>query len=353
MSDNQPLTVKSIEWNDEQSILRIIDQTFLPGRTVYSDIKDTGRVWEAIKKLRVRGAPAIGISAAYGFYLGIKDLPEDNFLSFKVEAERIGDYLKSSRPTAVNLGWAVDRLLQTINAYKEKPVGEIKKRVLQIAKTIHSDDRRICKAIGELGAELVKKGDQIITHCNTGGLATAEYGTALSVIYHAHIAGKDIHVWVDETRPLLQGARLTTYELSQAEVPFTLITDSMAGMVMQQEKADMVIVGTDRVAANGDTANKIGTYSLAVLANAHNIPFYVAAPLSSIDLSTKSGKEIPIEERDSDEVTHWESHQIAPKKTTVYNPAFDVTPASLISGFITEKGIVTENFEENLKALFE
>lgn len=351
MADKAPLSVKSLEWIEDH--LRIIDQTYLPNRTVYSDLKDVGRVWEAIKKLRVRGAPAIGIAAAYGFYLGLRDQNEEHYKSFKIEAERIGDYLKSARPTAVNLSWAIDRLLQTITAYKDKPITEIKDRVLQVAKTIHEEDRNTCIKIGKAGIELVPKKANILTHCNTGGLATAEYGTALSVIYHAHQKDDGIHVWVDETRPLLQGARLTAYELHEAEIPHTLVTDSMAGHLMNQGKVDLVIVGTDRVAANGDVANKIGTYTLAVLADAHNIPFYVAAPLSSMDLSLESGGDIEIEERESDEVTHFNQQRTAPKKTEAYNPAFDITPKELVTAFVTEKGIIKPPYKKSLAKLFE
>lgn len=349
MSNDKDLAVQSIEWRD--GYVRILDQTYLPNRTVYSDIRDVGRLWEAIKKLRVRGAPAIGIAAAYGFYLGIRDLPENSFNSFWVEVERIADYLNSARPTAVNLSWAMKRLKNTIYAHKDDPISEIKQRVLKTAKTIHEEDKRVCKQIGEIGQELVSNNANILTHCNTGSLATGQYGTALSVVFHAFDAGKKIHVWVDETRPLLQGARLTAWELMNAEIPMTLITDSTAGSLMKQGKVDMVIVGTDRVAANGDTANKIGTYSLAVLANEHNIPFYVAAPLSSIDLELDNGENIPIEEREGTELTTIGKSQIAPKKVQVYNPAFDVTPNHLISGFITEEGIIKSDFKKKFSEL--
>ncbi|MFH5831552.1 S-methyl-5-thioribose-1-phosphate isomerase [Halalkalibaculum sp. DA3122] len=350
MANDTETTVQSIEWRGDH--LRILDQTYLPNREVYSDIEDVGRIWESIKKLRVRGAPAIGIAAAYGFYLGIKDLPESTFESFWVEVERIADYLESARPTAVNLHWALNRLKSTIQAHKEKEISEIKDIVLKTAKTIHDEDKRINKKIGENGLDLVGDKANILTHCNTGSLATAQYGTALSVIFHAHEAKKDIHVWVDETRPLLQGARLTSWELMNAEIPMKLITDSMAGSLMQQNKVDMVIVGADRVAANGDTANKIGTYPLAVLASEHDLPFYVAVPLSTIDMELKDGTDIPIEERESDEIANFNGSQVAPDKVETYNPAFDVTPHKYITGFITEKGIIKPNFEDNFKKLF-
>ena len=338
MSDSNDNAVKSIEWCETH--VRILDQTFLPGRTVYSDIRDVGRMWEAIKSLRVRGAPAIGIAAAYGFYLGIRDLPDTRFPSFWVEVNRIGDYLISARPTAVNLPWAIERLKNTIHAHREDPIESIKSRVLRVAQTIHEEDKRMCRLIGETGVELIPKNANILTHCNTGGLATGQYGTALSVIYHAHKAGKAIHVWVDETRPLLQGARLTAWELNRAEIPFHLITDSMGPSLMKQGKVDLVIVGTDRVTANGDMANKIGTYMLAVACKHHGIPFYVAAPYSTIDPKTATGDDIVIEERDGKEITTIGQTEIAPAKIPVHNPAFDVTPAELITAYITEKGII-------------
>lgn len=351
MSNDTDTAVQSIEWRDDH--LRILDQTYLPKREVYSDIQDVGRIWEAIKKLRVRGAPAIGIAAAYGFYMGIKELPESTFDSFWVEVERVAEYLEGARPTAVNLQWALDRIKTTIQAHKDKPIEEIKEIVLKTATTIHAEDKRICKKIGENGAALVKKDFKILTHCNTGSLATGQYGTALSVIFHAHEGGKNIEVWVDETRPLLQGARLTAWELMNAAIPMKLITDSAAGSLMRLGKVDMVIVGTDRVAANGDTANKIGTYPLAVLAKENDVPFYVAVPLSTIDMNLKNGDEIPIEEREGKEITSFNGSKVAPKKVETYNPAFDVTPHKYISGFITEKGIVKPPFNKGFKKLFE
>ena len=350
MAETKESTIQSIEWQGDH--LRILDQTYLPGREVYSDLKDVGRVWEAIKNLRVRGAPAIGITAAYGFYLGIKDLPESSFESFWVEVERVAEYLQSARPTAVNLEWAIDRLKTTIQAHKEKPIDEIKKIVLKTAKTIHDEDKRTCKKIGEHGVELIKKNAKVLTHCNTGGLATGQYGTALSVLYHAHEAGKKIHVWVDETRPLLQGARLTSWELLKADIPMKLITDSAAGSIMKKGDVDLIIVGADRVAANGDTANKIGTYPLAVMAREHEIPFYVAVPLSTIDMKLESGDEIPIEEREGSEIANVQGKQVAPEEVETYNPAFDVTPHKYISGFVTEEGIIEPPFDENFKKLF-
>lgn len=351
MSDNTDTAIQSIEWRDDH--LRILDQTYLPNREVYSDIRDVGRIWEAIKKLRVRGAPAIGIAAAYGLYLGIRELPENSFQSFWVEVERIAEYLETARPTAVNLHWALNRLKTTIQAHKDKEIEEIKKIVLETAKTIHDEDKRTCKKIGEMGLETVAENAKILTHCNTGSLATGQYGTALSVIFHAHQEGKNIQVWVDETRPLLQGSRLTSWELMNAEIPMKLITDSTSGSLMRRGEVDMVIVGTDRVAANGDTANKIGTYPLAVLAHENDVPFYVAVPLSTIDMELENGDEIPIEEREEEEIASFNGSRVAPKKVETYNPAFDVTPHKYITAFITEKGIIEPPFDKNFKKLFE
>jgi methylthioribose-1-phosphate isomerase len=340
---NEPIA--SIQWKEDR--VRLIDQTYLPIRLIYSDIRDVGQMWQAIKKLKVRGAPAIGIAAAYGLYLGVRDIKEGSFTSFWSEVKRLSDYLESARPTAVNLEWAMQRIQKDIYAHKDQPIAELKERILDLAKIIHEEDKRICKQIGEVGVEIVDKGANILTHCNTGSLATGHYGTALSVVYHAaEEYDNDLHVWVDETRPLLQGARLTTWELQQADIPMSLVVDSAAASLMQAGKVDVIIVGADRVAANGDTANKIGTYGLATLARAHDIPFYVALPTSTIDLDTATGADIEIEERDAGEVTHVGETQIAPDKTPVYNPAFDVTPVDLITGFITEKGIFADDVAE-------
>ena len=341
---------QSVKWDNGQ--IQIIDQTFLPDREVYITLTSAGQVWEAIKMLRVRGAPAIGIAGAYGLYLGIRDLPESAFKMFYSECNRVADYLDSSRPTAVNLSWALQRILNTIYAHKEKTIPELKEVALKTARTIHEEDRRLCKSIGENGVELVPDNANILTHCNTGGLATGEFGTAFSVILHAHKKKKVKMVWVDETRPLLQGARLTTWELEKAGVPFTLNIDSAAAFLMQNGKVDFVITGADRITKNGDTANKIGTYGLAVLAKAHNIPFYVAAPYSTIDMKLDSGSDIEIEERDPEEVTHIGNKRTAPKKVNVYNPAFDVTPNELITAIVTEKGIIRPDYKKNFEELF-
>ncbi|PKD44931.1 S-methyl-5-thioribose-1-phosphate isomerase [Rhodohalobacter barkolensis] len=341
---------QSITWNDDH--ITIIDQTYLPEREVYVDLTTEGQVWDAIKKMKVRGAPAIGITGAYGLYLGLRNAPETSFDSFYNEADRISEYLNSARPTAVNLSWALKRLNATIFAVKDKPISEIKQIILDTAKTIHNEDRRLCKSIGENGLDLIPDDARILTHCNTGGLATGEFGTAFSVILHAHHAGKLKQVWVDETRPLLQGSRLTTWELQKAEIPFHLNVDSAAAFLMQQGKVDLVVLGADRITKNGDTANKIGTYSLAVLADAHNIPFYVAAPYSTIDMDLETGSEIEIEQRDADEVTNFGNKQTAPDKVDVYNPAFDVTPNRLITAIITEKGVIKPNYKTNFEKLF-
>lgn len=351
MSNGIDTAIKSIEWRDDH--VRILDQTYLPGREVYSDIRDVGRMWEAIKKLRIRGAPAIGIAAAYGMYLGVKDLPENAFESFIVEVNRLAEYLEGARPTAVNLKWATNRIKSTIRAHKNKEISEIKEIILKTAKTIHDEDKRICKKIGENGVELIPKKSQVLTHCNTGSLATGQYGTALSVIFHAHEQGKKPFVWVGETRPLLQGSRLTAWELQNAEIPMKIITDSSAGSLMRQGEVDIIMVGADRVAANGDAANKIGTYPLAVLARENDIPFYIAAPLSTIDMEIDNGNDIPLEERDQEEILNYSDAQVAPKKAEAYNPAFDITPHSYINGIVTEEGIIEPPLDEGFRNIFE
>jgi methylthioribose-1-phosphate isomerase len=350
MTSEDKSVFQSIEWKDD--CLTIIDQTHLPSREVYIRLTSVGQVWDAIKKLKVRGAPAIGIAGAYGLYLGVRDLPESGFSSFYSECERISDYLNSSRPTAVNLSWALNRLLATIKSQKEQSTDELKSLILKTAIIIHDEDRRMCKAIGEHGVKLVPEQANILTHCNTGGLATGQYGTAFSVILHSYQAGNLKHVWVDETRPLLQGARLTTWELAKAGIPHQLIVDSAAAFLMQTQRVDMVITGADRITKNGDSANKIGTYSLAVLANHHNIPFYIAAPSSTIDMNLETGSDIDIEIRDENEITTFSGNQSAPDKTNAYNPAFDVTPHQLITAIITEKGIVKPDYSKKLTELF-
>lgn len=336
----------------ENGILTILDQTKLPSVTEFLEITNIEDAWDAIKKLKVRGAPAIGISAAYGLLLGIQEASDESFDAFYSHFQTKSKYLAESRPTAVNLFWALNRMDQCANEHKDKPVSEIKALLEKEAHLIRQEDEEVCRAIGEHALSLLSNGMGVLTHCNAGGIATAKYGTALAPLYLAKEKGWDIKVFADETRPLLQGARLTTWELMQAGIDVTLISDSMAAMVMQKGWVQAVIVGCDRVAANGDVANKIGTYGVALLAKAHNIPFYVAAPLSTIDLETKTGNEIPIEERENEEITEAFGKRTAPEGVKVFNPAFDVTPNEFITAIITEKGIIQQNYLEELPKLF-
>jgi methylthioribose-1-phosphate isomerase len=319
--------------------LDMIDQTLLPTEMKRIECRDVETVWEAIKMLRVRGAPAIGIAAAYGVIVGLQTTPDG--AKFYDRLEEVISYLATSRPTAVNLFWALDRMGKHAEELRaENDVAQVRQKLLEEAKAIHEEDRSMCHSIGEFGASLLENVDGVLTHCNAGGLATAEYGTALSVFFTAQDKGHDLHVYVDETRPLLQGARLTAWELMQRGITATLICDSMAAQVMREGRVQAVVTGADRIAANGDSANKIGTYSLAVLARVHGIPFYIAAPSSTFDLSIETGDEIPIEERDPNEITHGFGRQTAPEGVQVYNPAFDVTPADYIHAIITERGII-------------
>lgn len=340
---------QSIRWEDDH--LTILDQTFLPDREVYIDLNSVGQVWDAIKKQKIRGGPAIGIAGAYGLYFGAKNLPDSVFQTFYSECQRVADYVKTAQPAAMNLSWSLKRMLKTIYSQKEEDIADIKKNLLKTAATIHAEDRRTCKSIGKNGLEIIPKNAGILTHDNTGGLATGEYGTALSVISHAHNEGKLTMVWVNETRPLLQGARLTTWELKKSEIPHTLHVDSAAANLMKKGRIDLVITGADRISINGDTVNRIGTYNLAVLASAHDIPFYVASPLSTIDTDLGERGDIEFDERESEEVTHFGNKQTAPDKTDVYNPAFDITPHHLITAFITEKGVIKPDFKKNFEKL--
>jgi methylthioribose-1-phosphate isomerase len=328
----------------------MIDQTLLPTELCEIDCRQVETVWEAIKKLRVRGAPAIGIAAAYGVCVGLQTLPPNvDFKAFPTRLNEVVDYLASSRPTAVNLFWALNRMkAKAESLYETKNIAEINNALFAEAQAIHEEDRRICRAIGMFGQELLRDGDTFLTHCNAGGLATADYGTALAVFFAATESGKKIKVYADETRPLLQGARLTAWELLQRGIDVTLICDSMAAMVMKQGKINGVVVGADRIAANGDTANKVGTYSVAISAQAHGIPFYVAAPVSTFDLTLPNGNGIPIEERDTEEICNGFGKRTAPQGVNVYNPAFDVTPAELISAIITERGVILPVNRENI-----
>ncbi len=337
-----PSKNETLRWQgDVDGHLTLIDQTLLPVELLEIDCKDVETVWEAIKMLRVRGAPAIGIAAAYGVCVGIQTVNSGSNQQFFDRLTEVTDYLATSRPTAVNLFWALDRMKAKAEALRENHSAmEIQQELLNEARAIHDEDREMCHAIGRHGAELLSDGQGVLTHCNAGGLATAEYGTALSVFFTAQDQGKNVQVFVDETRPLLQGARLTAWELTQRGIHATLICDSMAAQVMREGRIQAVVTGADRIAANGDSANKIGTYSVAVLAASHEIPFYIAAPSSTFDLSIASGDEIPIELRDSKEITHGFGRQTAPADVEVYNPAFDVTPAQLIKGIITERGVI-------------
>jgi len=345
-----PAKVETLRWvGDHTGHLVLIDQTRLPVELVELECRDLDAVWGAIKMLRVRGAPAIGIAAAYGVVLGMQRATAND--DFQEAIEEVSAYLASSRPTAVNLFWALDRMKAKGRALSESLPIEGKLAVLLAeARAIHEEDRAICHAIGRFGADLLKDKSGVLTHCNAGGLATAEYGTALSVFFTCQDQGKKLHVFVDETRPLLQGSRLTAWELAQRGIDATLICDNMAGQVMREGRVQAVVVGADRITANGDTANKIGTYSVAVLAHAHGIPFYVAAPSTTFDLTLDTGDQIPIEERSREEITHGFGRQTAPANIGVYNPAFDVTPARLIKAIITERGVIEPVSRETIAA---
>jgi len=341
---------KTIEWKKNR--VKILDQRKLPQRICYLDCRDAFSVAQAIRTMAIRGAPAIGVAAAMGIALAAKRAPSHPTETFYKYLEKVCQEMSQARPTAVNLFWAVDRMKKILDQIDVHGIEKTKGKLVEEALRIYEEDVEINKKIGGYGKKLIKKGDGILTHCNAGALATAGYGTALGVIYAAWSEGKRFHVYVDETRPMLQGGRLTAWELVQEKIPTTVITDNMAGVLMKEGKINMVLVGADRIARNGDTANKIGTYSLAVLANHHHIPFYVAAPISTLDLTLTSGREIPIEERDVKEVTHFRGRPITPKGVAAFNPAFDVTPHSLIHAIITEKGIIRAPFNKNLEKMF-
>jgi methylthioribose-1-phosphate isomerase len=343
------MSFRTIEWRDNKVVM--IDQTRLPAEEVYNVYDDFQGVAEAIRGMIIRGAPAIGVAAAMGVALGARDIIADTYESFSRQLENVCDVLARTRPTAVNLFWGIQRMKRVCEANKGRDLQFIRETLKAEAIRIEQEDLEICRAIGRNGASLIKEGATVLTHCNAGGLATAGYGTALGVIRAAHEAGKNIQVFADETRPWLQGARLTAWELMKDNIPVTLISDNMAGYFMKKGAITACVVGADRIAANGDTANKIGTYSVAVLAKENKIPFYVAAPVSTLDLSLSSGDEIPIEERHAHEVTHLAGRPIAPEGVQVRNPAFDVTPARYITGIITEKGVVRGDYERGLKAL--
>jgi methylthioribose-1-phosphate isomerase len=339
------MAVKTIAWKQDQIIM--LDQRLLPHKEVYRVCRDTNEVAQAIRGMVIRGAPAIGIAAAMGVALGALKAPETGF---DRELDRIFSTLSKTRPTAVNLFWALERMRKVYSENRSRGVEAVKRRLKDEALKIYKEDIAANKQLGKFGAELLGGACHVMTHCNAGALATAGYGTALGVIRAMKESGKQIEVWVNETRPFLQGARLTAWELKKEKIPATLVTDNMAGFLMQKGKVDAIVVGCDRVAANGDVANKIGTYGIAVLAKRHGIPFYVAGPTSSIDMNCPSGNEIPIEQRDPKEVSHIFGRSLAPKGVKTFNPAFDVTSQDLISAIITEKGVIYPPFQQNIRA---
>jgi methylthioribose-1-phosphate isomerase len=333
--------LETLHWIGEaDGYLRLIDQTLLPLEFTEIDCRTVESVWEAIRTLRVRGAPAIGIAAAYGVCVGVQTASGADQAAFFRRLDEVTLYLAGSRPTAVNLFWALDRMKAAAGRLRGQPAVDIAAALLAEARAIHEEDRQMCRAIGRHGAALLADGQGVLTHCNAGGLATADYGTALAVVFAAVESGKRLHVYAGETRPLLQGARLTAWELQQRGIEVTLICDCAAAQVMREGRVQAVVTGADRIAANGDAANKIGTYGLALLAAAHHIPFYVAAPTSTFDLALADGRQIPIEQRDPREVTHGFGRQTAPEGIDVYNPAFDVTPADLIAAIICPLGVI-------------
>lgn len=348
------LNYETVALDDEESALVIIDQTRLPHETILLHLKQQKEIWEAIYLLKVRGAPAIGMAAAIGIYLAAKEIAAEEFTEFYGEFKKAKEYLDSARPTAVNLSWALNRMENICVSNQEKPVSELKELLRQEAIKIKEEDIQVCKAIGEYGLTLVKPGDGLLTHCNAGQLAAARYGTATAPMYLGHERGYRFRIFADETRPLLQGARLTAYELKESGLDVTLICDNMSAAVMKKGWVNAVFVGCDRVAANGDAANKIGTSVLAAVAKYYNVPFYICAPTSTIDLKTPAGDQIIIEERPVGEVTDmWYQKPMAPKGVKVFNPAFDVTDHGLITAIVTEYGIARPPFTQSLKKLIE
>lgn len=337
------MPVETINWKNGK--IRYIDQTLLPHKVKFVDCTDVKKLWTAIKRLEIRGAPAIGIAGALGVALIAVRSKAKTSRELIKEVSKCAKYLASSRPTAVNLFWALTRMDSLAKSNFSLPAPDLKKLLTKEALEIIAEDKASCRSMARHGAKLVRKGDTILTHCNAGGLATADYGTALGVIFNAHKQGKRIKVYADETRPLLQGARLTTWELLNEGIDTTLICDNMAASLMAKGKIDKIFVGADRIASNGDAANKIGTYSLAVLAKYHKVPFYIVAPLSTFDFKLKTGKDIPIEERSADEVRSIMGKRIAPRNVKVYNPAFDVTPNRLITAIVTENGVIKDMSE--------
>lgn len=344
-------TFRSIEWKD--NALKLLDQRCLPAETVYLELRDAHAVAEAIRSMTVRGAPAIGAAAAYGLALAALNSKSGQTAELIREVEQAADVLRASRPTAVNLFWAIQRVMDRVNASRHLNADDLRHAILQEAHLIAEEDIRANKQIGMNAQPLIPDPAKILHHCNTGSLATVDYGTALGIIRIAHESGKQVHAFLDETRPRLQGAKLSAWELNQLGIPHTVIVDGASGIVMKKIGIDLCVVGADRIAANGDTANKIGTYNLALAAKAHGVPFYVAAPTSTIDMSIRSGEEIPIEERSAEEITHVGKERIVPEGSPVLNYAFDVTPAHLITAIITEAGIAYPPYEESLARLMD
>lgn len=344
---------ETVELDEQEKAVVIIDQTKLPGRTEIIRLKGAQEIWDAIYLLKVRGAPAIGVAAAFGIYVLADAVETEDYDAFLKEFQKQKEYLDSARPTAVNLSWALKRMERVVLENSDKPVGEIKELLKRESIAIKEEDIWVCKTIGEYGLSLVKPGDGILTHCNAGQLATSKYGTATAPIYLGQERGYHFHVFADETRPLLQGARLTSYELHSAGVDVTLICDNMSATVMKNGWVNAVFVGCDRVAANGDTANKIGTSVVATVAKRYNVPVYICAPTSTIDMNTATGADIHIEQRPAEEVTEmWYKERMAPEGVKVFNPAFDVTDNDLIAGIVTEYGIARAPYTESLKEIF-
>ena len=343
--------IHTLEWTDRG--VRFIDQTRLPAEEVYVTATTHNEVADVIRNMVVRGAPAIGVAAAMGIALGIKNSKAESGADLKKDFDQICETIRQTRPTAVNLFWAIRRMQEKFEMLRIRPVPQIKQAMIEEAQRMHAEDIAANQAMGRHGATLMPSSGGVLTHCNAGALATAGYGTALGVIRAAVEQGKKIHVYADETRPFLQGSRLTAWELMKDGIPTTVISDNMAGAMMKQGKIGAIVVGADRIAANGDTANKIGTYTVAVLAKEHGIPFYVAAPISTVDLDTSDGSKIPIEQRNSREVTHIAGRQMVPEGVSVENPAFDVTPAKYIAAIITERGVARAPYVESLRELSE
>ena len=344
------MATPTVQWTN--GCVKLIDQTKLPNKLEHIYCRDVKTLWQAIKRLSVRGAPAIGVAAGFGVLLGLKEFKGSDAKGLIKHIDKVCDYIGTSRPTAVNLFNVLRQMKESARKYQHGSVYEIKKRLKEKAMAIYEEDRRVCRAMGKFGSTLIKSNQNLLTVCNAGALATVDYGTALGVMYAAKEKGKKFKVYSCETRPLLQGARLTTWELLREGIDTTLICDNMAATLMKQGKIDAIFAGADRIAANGDTANKIGTYSLAVLAKHHEIPFYIVAPYSTFDLMITSGRQIPIEERHPSEVTHWRDVPMAPRKVKVYNPAFDVTDAGLITAIITEAGIIRAPYLKNIQKTF-